>query len=57
MSFMDFFEYQVFVEYEKAKQCIFDKELKGARHKIEEGINDDMVAIFHPIFFSTLMNQ
>ena len=57
MSFMEFFEYEVFHEYEKAKQCIFDKDMKAARHKTEDGINEDAVALFHPIFMSTLMNQ
>jgi CRISPR/Cas system CSM-associated protein Csm3 (group 7 of RAMP superfamily) len=57
MSFMDFFEHEVYHEYEKAKQCIFDKERKSSRHKQEDGINDDVTALFHPIFLSTLMNQ
>lgn len=57
MSFIEFFEHEVFCEYEKSKQCIFDKDLKAARHKVEDGINNDPTAIFHPIFLSTLMNQ
>lgn len=56
MKFIQFLEYEVHHEYEKAKQSIFDKDFKSARHKQVEGINEDVTAQFHPIFLSTLMN-
>ena len=56
ITFMQFFEHEVFHEYEKVKQCFFDKNFKTATHKEEEGINDDYNARFHPVFMSALMN-
>lgn len=54
---MEFLHYEVHHEYEKGKQCFFDTEYKTAKHKVEDGINDDVTALFHPIFLSTLLNQ
>lgn len=54
---MEFLIHEVYHEYEKCKQSFFDTEFKSARHKVEEGINDDVVANFHPVFLSCILNQ
>ena len=62
MTLYEYFEFEVFYEYEKAKRCIFGKRTdsgaKLVRHKSKWADNNkDYEAPFHPVFLSSLLNQ
>lgn len=58
MTLLDFMYYLTYLEYEKAKLCIF-KDYFPTEHKVPIGNtkNETVRAAFHPIFLSSLLNQ